>query len=703
MALIGKIREKSWLLITFIGIGLGGFIFMDMFSGQTSIFGSDQNTVGTFNGEKLDWNRFARTEQLLYGNSGGEVYSRRNALWNYFIEETLVQEESEALGLGVSEEEMNTLQFGDNARLSPIIQQRFADPNTRQVNREQLNNIKSQLDNNQMDPNLQAYWTHQEKEIVNERLKAKITGLATKALYTPNWMAEMIHAEQSQKADLAVVKIPFDEIDNADVPGLEDSDYQNYLNENKEKYMQDEETRKIEYATFTINASPQDSASYQKELADNMENLRSKSGVDLERFVSSQFGVLDKAYVKKEALSTSVADTIFGLPVGEVYGPYVDAGEYKIVKVMDKKVIPDSVRSRHILIRVDNPAQLAQATKTVDSLKTLIETQGAVFDTLALAFGSDGTATKGGDLDWAAPGRMVKPFNDLIFFEAEPGELHTVTTQFGVHLVEVTDKKFVNNNEGVQVAYVTKAIEPSEETQNAELRRVLELVSENPRLSDLATTVSGIDDVELEVSAPLKRNDFVVGQLGANNASRDIIRWAFRDGSVGEVSQDVYTYDTPLRYVVAGLKSIQSEGLPSVANIKEEIEQDVLNRKKAQMIKDKISGQDLAAIASSFNTQVDTAQNVALNTGFIPNLGSEPKVVAKAFQMDANQVTEPITGNNGVYIVKVLSKPAPAAAPTNLQAIKSTASSNLRGQLSFQIFQDLKKKAEIEDNRSRFY
>ena len=72
MALIGKIRKNSWLLIFLIGLGLGGFILMDMFSGQQSIFGSTQFTVGKVAGEKLDWNEFNRAESILYSNSGGD-------------------------------------------------------------------------------------------------------------------------------------------------------------------------------------------------------------------------------------------------------------------------------------------------------------------------------------------------------------------------------------------------------------------------------------------------------------------------------------------------------------------------------------------------------------------------------------------------------------------------------------------------------
>lgn len=702
MALIGQIRNNSWLLIVFIGLGLGGFIIMDMFSGQTSIFGSDQLVVGEFNGEKLDWNQFSRTEQLLYGNSGGDVYSRRNALWNYFVEETLVKEEAEALGLGVSKDELMDLQFGDNARLSPIITARFSDPSTRQVSREQLDNFKTQIENNEMDPNVRSYWAHQEKEVINERLKTKINALVSKALYTPNWMAEMIHKEQGQKADLAIVKIPFDEVDNGDV-AVEDADYSTYLSKNQEQYRQKEETRKLEFVVFTVEATEEDKTALRKELTDLQTEFNQKTAEDVDLFTTNNFGSYDPAYVKKSTLFAGIADTVMGLPIGSTYGPYEDGQNYKMVKVLDRKIIPDSVQSRHILLRIDNPVQLTQVQKTADSIKTVLESGQASFDSLALRFGTDGTRTEGGDLGFASPGRMVKEFNDLIFYNAEPNKIYTVQTQFGVHVVEVTNRKYINNDQGVQVAYLSRTIEPSEDTRNNEYGEALEFVGQNRTIEDLRKSVEGMDGVSVETSPSLKKNDFVLGSLGTGNSSREAIRWAFETAGLDEVSADIYTYDNPTRYVIVALKSIQEAGIPAVANIKDEIEQSVINVKKAEVIKGKISGQDLGAIAANFKTEVDTTKSLNFSASFIPNLGAEPKVLAKAFQLDANQVSEPIVGENGVYVVKVLNKIPPPAAPANLQQIKASAASSISQILTTGLYQALKDKADIEDNRSRFY
>ncbi len=712
MALIGKIRKNSWLLIVLIGLGLGGFIVMDMFSGQQSVFGSQQFNVGSVDGQKLDWNHFNRTEQLLYGNSGGEVFSRRNALWNYFVEEAIVQKEADLLGLGVSKSELLDLQFGNN--LSPIMTQRFQNPTTRQVDRQQLNQFKQIIEQDQINEAIQGgqlsstfpyFWAHQEKEIIKDRLQTKINEMVGQAMYTPTWMVEMVHADQNARINFNYVQIPFDEIDNSEIT-LEDSDYAAFLQENKALYMQDEETRKVEYTTFNVLPTAKDTAAIRTQIEKLIPAFEKSEDDSL--FVENNYGTIDAAFFTKEALSPEVADTLFSIPVGTVYGPYVDGNAFSAVKLLDRKMIPDSVRARHILLRAATQVEYIQAQQTVDSLKNLIEAGTHTFDSLALAFGSDGTRTQGGDLGYAYPGQMVKPFNDLLFFEAEEGELHPVFTEFGVHLVEVTGKKFVNNNEGVRVAYLNQSIVPSQETQDSIYESVLAFVGENRTRDQLIQSITENTELELETSAPLKMNDFFVGTLGAGQTSRDIIRWTF-DGatSVNDVSPEIYIFQDPVeyhnsKYIIASLKTIQKAGLPSVEYIKEEIEPEVIKKHKGEILKGKIQGQDLAAIAASFDTQVDTATNVTFNAGFIPNLGSEPKVVATAFNLGLNQVSKPIVGSNGVYVLMPTSEPAPST-PANVAQLRRQTSSNMQAQVSGRLMETIKKNTDIEDNRFRFY
>ncbi|MFK7934239.1 MAG: peptidylprolyl isomerase [Saprospiraceae bacterium] len=708
MALIGKIRNNSWLLIVLIGLGLGGFIFMDMFSGNKSVFGSQQFEVGNINGEKLDWNQFNRTEQILYGSSAGDVYNRRDVLWNYFVEQALVEDEAEAVGLGVSRDELLDLQFGDNSKLSPIMVSRFQDPNTRQVNRQQLNQFKTSIETGTgqvEDPQFRQFWAHQEKEIINERLKSKINGMVGKALYTPTFMVEMVHSDQNAQLDMAYVRIPFDEIDNGDV-ALTDADYTNYINENSALYETTEPTRQIEYAVFNVEPTEQDLTNLEAEVAKLVPDFSTTDNASA--FAERYLGSMDPAYVKKTVLSPAIADTVANMQVGSVYGPYKEGNAYKAIKLVDKKTVPDSVRSRHILLRAANQIELGQAQRTADSLITVLKSNTTSFDSLAAQFGTDGTASLGGDLKFAAPGQMVKPFNDLIFFEAEPGEVNTVITQFGVHVVEVTDRKYENNDTGYQVACLNKPMIRSEVTQNALYDEILQFVSKTNNIEELRAAVNSRDDVEMETSPLLSRNDYVVGSLGSNQSSRDLIRWAFESGtSEGDVSSSIYAYQDPVqyhnnKYVVAAMKSAQDAGMPSVASLKDQVEQQVINLKKATLITEQVAGKDLAAVAGQYATQIDTARNVTFDARQVTGMGNEPKVIAKAFSMEANQVSEPILGNNGVYLIKP-TRTAGATTPPNIAQVRQTTGSATRAQIGGLIFQDLKKTADITDNRSRFY
>jgi len=210
MALIGQIRKNSWLLILTIGLALAAFIIMDMSSGDKSIFGSSQNIAGTIEGEKVDWGEFNRAENILFANAGGDVFGRRASLWNYFVEDKLVRKEAEKMGLGVGREELLDLQFSpDNRKLSPLILQRYTNPSTGQIDRQQLTEIKTAIETrNITNPEFKSRWGYQEKEIIKTSLQSKLETLVSKAVYTPNWMAEMMYNNDEQKVDFQMRIVP---------------------------------------------------------------------------------------------------------------------------------------------------------------------------------------------------------------------------------------------------------------------------------------------------------------------------------------------------------------------------------------------------------------------------------------------------------------------------------------------------------------
>ena len=706
MALIGQIRKNSWLLILTIGLALAAFIIMDMSSGDKSIFGSSQNIAGTIDGEKVDWGEFNRAENILYANSGGDVFARRAGLWNYFVEDKVVRKEAEAMGLGVGKQELLDLQFSnDNRKLSPLILQRYSNPSTGQIDRQQLTEIKTAIENRTItNPDFKTRWGYQEKEIIKTSLQSKLETLVSKAIYTPGWMAEMMYNNDEQKVDFQYVKVPFDNIDDSKVT-LTDADYTSYMNDNQALFRQDEETRKIDYAVFEAKATAEDESKIRSELNALLPGFADASNDS--SFVENNFGTISGIYQKKSTLNNIYADTLFRVAPGTVVGPYKDGNAFVAIKVIDRKVVPDSVRSRHILIQGADQASFARGFQLLDSLKNLIETGAERFDSLAVKFSQGPSNVKGGDLGFAGPNAMVGPFNDLIFYQAEKNELNIIATQFGLHLVEVTDYKFLTNEEGVKIATLRQNIIPSEETISAVNYKVLEFVSNNTSVNDMVTAAQADPSIIIETSPPIKSSDYILGTLGSGQTSRDIIKWAFENASVGEVSSQVYTYQNSVdfydeKFVVAGLRAVQPAGMPSVDFVRGDIDTQVRNYKKGQMLMEEMKGKDLNAIASTYSGTVETATDLSFTSSAIPGAGAEPKVIASAFALTENQKSAPIIGNGGVYVVKPTRKTTVGSA-SNLIEVKKKTNTAMRNQVRGQIVEGLKNNAEITDNRSRVY
>ncbi len=711
MALIGKIRRNSWILILFIGLGLAAFIMMDMFS-QKGPGGGAPTDIASVNGQPIDYRKFNLAEQIRYRGAGGNTFGQRESLFSYFVEESLLKQEGKKLGLDVGREELMELQFGSN--LSPVIQNTFRGANG-QVDRNLLNSYKQQIEDRTLkdnNPVAYQYWFQQEEMIVKDRLQSKLTSMVSKGMYTPSWMAESLATERGQNLDFNYVKIPFSDIADSEVK-VSDADLSSYLNNNAGMYRADEEQRLVEYISFNVLPTREDSLAIRSDLGNMKSNFQSASNDST--FVVERSGVYPQTFSKKATLSASLAGQAYSMPVGTVIGPYVDGDSYKLAKVLDKRVIADSVKAQHILFSVDaaNPASMGPALARADSVLNLIVNEGQSFDKLAEQFSDDkSNSFKGGDLGFFAEGTMVPEFNNAVFYEMNPGQTKTVITQFGVHILKLNKEKILNNEPSVKVAYISRSIIPSEDTQARIEEKAQNFVNENTSIDALKALADSDPSLQIETSPALKANDYNVGTLGQDASSRELVRWAYAEKTdVGDLSPNIftYTYSNPRtfenfnsKFVVAALKKVQQAGIPTVDMVRSEIMPLVMNEKKAGLIKAAIAGQGMASIASKYDTQIDSLSAVSTSSAFIPGLGSEPKVLAAAQFLTENQVSAPIVGDNGVYILEVKSKTATGVTP-NVAQLKKEEASRLQTMARQNLMKSLRKSADIEDNRYNFF
>ena len=257
-------------------------------------------------------------------------------------------------------------------------------------------------------------------------------------------MAEKMNTDNNEMANIQYTVVPYTTVSDSAVK-ITDDQISEYIQAHQEQYKQ-EETRSIAYVAFSAAPVSADSANTLQQLL----NLKSEFDTtrDVATFIArngSDMAYLD-AFLPKSQIQQPKKDSIFALPKGRVFGPYLEGGSYVMAKKVDEKVMPDSVRARHILVATIDPKtgqpvmEDSVAKQKIDSIRLLIE-KGARFDSLAARLSDDeGSKASGGDLGYFASGRMVKEFNDFCF-DGKKGDKKIVKTQFGYHYIEITDQK----------------------------------------------------------------------------------------------------------------------------------------------------------------------------------------------------------------------------------------------------------------------
>ena len=708
MALIGRIRKNFWFVLLVLGLALAAFVIMDMVNAGNRGGLGPQQVVGEVAGQKIDYMDFQKVEQALFSNSQDNL-AAKSSVWNYLVERAIVDKQAESIGLGVTRDELMDLQFGTN--LSPVIQNTFRNPQTGQVDMQQLLNIKQTLEGGEeLSPTFRLSWSEQEKQIKKTAKQDKLTTMVSKAMFTPSFFVEASEKNNSATASFDYVKIAFDNISDSEVT-VTDADISEYIKENAAQYTAKEELRKIAYVVKDVLPTSADSALWREQVANLATQFgKNAAGQDSIWVINNQ-GQYSPIYATLSDLPEPLQAVAEGMENGEVYGPYLDNGAYFAVKLIDKRVYPDSVTVSHILrgVTAGDAAQTAAATTYLDSLERLVRSGSESISSLAATNSQDQSSmlNEGSLGTFPQASRISLEFSKKAF-EANKGDIYRISSTFGEHLVQVTDQIYNDRNDKYRYAYVRVPITPSENTQDIVFDDVQEIVDQARDIASLQTIVDSRNDLSLETAPAVRMNDFSFGPFGSGNTSRDIIKWAYdQDTEIGEVSPTIYTYTDEVnyfnsKYVIAVLKSVSAPGLAKPESVREEVEIAVTNWKKGKMLAEKVSGSDLSAIASQYGTSVESATDVRFSNSTIAGIGNEPKVLAAAFAQEQGSVSSPIRGNNGVYVIKTNSK-TDGAVSGNIPASRRTLTSSARSRAPFSLMSALKDIYKPEDNRYKFF
>lgn len=714
MAILGKIRERSLFLIIVIALALFSFVIGDVFT--RGGFGENQNSVGEINDENITREEFVNLVQLQSrraGNRNSQIQSV-NAAWDNLVREKIYKGQLEKSGIVLGEKDV----------LDEIIKQPFAQNNPLFKNEaglfdkekftEYIATIRDSQDENQQSMDQWLDWVKYEQDIKSNLEIRTYTNLITAGMGNTLKEAENYYVENNTSLDLEYVYSPYSSVMDSLVE-ITDDEIVTYIKSHPKDF-ETEATRDVSFVKFDIKATPEDEAAIKQQLATlindreefnkvskatmNVTGLLNTDNVENFFLENSSDNPLDLNFYPKSKLSKEVADSIFNLKVGQVYGPYKEGEFFKLSKLVDTKQLPDSVKSRHILLpyvgalRADASITRTEeeAKQTADSLLTILKRDKSKFEDFVTSFSSDrGSINNGGKYDWYPYAQMVPEFRDFTF-ENKVGDMDVVKSAFGYHIIEVEGQK--QPKKVVKVATFTRKIEPSEETENDIYQKAETFTSE---LSDSKDMLAVIKEKKLTIQPVigLKAMDERVSALGNQ---RPIVTWAFEKDTE---ENDIKRFDIENAYAVVILSKKNKKGLSSLYTSRLRVRPILNKQKKVEILRSRINGTDLSEIAKANNTIVNSSMAVTTSTPVLPGVGRDVDLIKALVYANKGQVLTGIEGVNGIFSVKIKDKRVPEKK-NNYNPSKEILGVKNDKRIAT-IYDVLKSKAEIKDNRAIFY
>lgn len=703
MAFIGTLRSKmgTWVVV-FVFVAITAFILGDLFSGNSNIMNWGRNTVGEIAGKEISYEEYQNTirerEASFFLSTGREAGERempglRQQAWDLLIARHAIETQYASVGVEVTSDEVWDMIQGKN--VDQGVREAFTNQETGQFEPARvvayLNQIKTMPEGSEP----RVRWELFQKDLKPSRERIKYEMLLLKSTYVTKAEAELQYHLQTDVAEVKYLYVPFYVMADS-AAQVSDSDLEAYYNKNKEKF-KTEQTRDLKYVSFPVVPSADDTAAVREDLTKALAEFRNSSEDSIYAATNTDG---QNPYTKYTVASLPTFIEKDSLVQGKVLGPFLNGEAYTVVKV--SKVFRDTVfaaRAKHILIKWDDTSDASKKVAKEKALTILKDLKGgADFTAKAREFGTDGTATRGGDVGWfTSIDNMAQPFKDAVFGTTKTGLLgNLVETEFGYHIIEVTESK---TNQAYTLAIVERFITPSDATTNEAFRKA----------ENFASDLSGIEDFEAKAKTEgvtvLEAKNVLAGdnRIGTLGDARQIVQWLFRDASEGKISQ---VYDLQDQNVVAVMTDEVEKGYKPLALVKTDITTAVRNEVKGKLIIQKLSEQKgtLEEVANAYGPDagVHTSSDLKLNSNSIPTVGFDPQAVGVAFSLDNGKRSKPFAGENGVVIIEMQNKTV-APAQQDYSIFKAQLEQGAENRGSMNIAEAIKEGSDIVDKRYKFF
>ncbi|WP_418499686.1 peptidylprolyl isomerase [Flagellimonas sp.] len=707
MAILENIRKRTTVLILIIGLALFAFVISGVFSSNNDFTGGKVgSSIAEVNGEGISIDEFRNKVETASRSYGPNFSSTQlvNMVYDQEVRKALLNQQFEDLGIDVESDQI--IEFVRTSGYAQIPD--FQDDNG--IFNEAV--FKSAIaDWRANDPLRYDAWLQDEKAIIEAAKERLYFNLIKGGVGATLSEGKFDYKLANDKVDIQYVRVPYSSIADSTIE-VSKSEIEKYINDHKKRFEQDK-ARDIRFVYFeekpsaedvngvkeAITALLDDTVEYSKETDSNDTIAGFRNTTDMIAFLDRHSDAkFDTIYKAKNDLPSVAADTLMAMGVGEIYGPYKDGDYYKISKVMDRKA-NGTVKASHILIAWEgaeraNPAITRTKEEAETRAKELLaeaKKEGTAFTALARDNSDGPSAPRGGDLGYFQEGVMADEFNDFCFGNPT-GTIGLVETQFGYHIIKVDDKQDV-----IQVATLTREIEPSEETINTLFTDATKF-----EMAALDAKAENFGDIARESNytvRPVNKIKEMDENLPGLGSQRSIVQWTFnKDTKVG----DIRRFNVNNGYAVVQLTKKYDKGLMAPEDASATALPEIRKERKAEQIMAANKGKAMDAIASSNNVTTSNASALTVKSPTLPGAGREPMVVGTAFALGEGQTSGLIKGETGVYMLKVTKKEQ-APNVENYSTYANSLRASTAAKVSGSVYNALKDKAEIEDNRATFY
>ena len=731
MAIIGKIRERSGLLVTMVGLGLVLFIFTPLFDGTIPWFSNQNANIGLFNNNEIDsksWGYY-EIENLASRNfpNANEDEIKFRA-WYQMISDTIYNIELGKLGIGVTSSELNEGILNSQDPLPSQFKEQFVENGVFNQERfgEEVFELRKRLQN-EPDPNyILNIKNNFEIPLQFDRKLSKYRSMLKYGLLGTIQEGKKLNFEDNTVANIDYIFVDYNLIPDS-VAEVNDEDRKDYFNGHRyeKKWKQDNDVAVYDYVVIKFEPSQEDIEYY----TSSMESLKTSfkntdddstfvaDNAESPMFIESQYGPRPSGIFSDQPYRGGRFSSFIDLQIdeaskGDVIGPFVHQDKVNLVKIYET-LEEEQAKVRHILITSKEGDKDDAANKRLaDSILYAVKRDSSKFTELVQKYSEDpGSVPNGGVYSWFPKGQMVPEFENFSF-EKRIGSAGVVRTNYGFHVIQVLGRKIGTQK---KIAIVDESIMASSSTQDFFYDSIAVNFYMN---ADSAGLRAAADDYGYEVRSsgdvPLtyfKNNNYkYLNRTSQNNLYGPvdlnrklfIAKWAF-NSEIGDIMEPDFISHNQI--VIAQLtEKIEGEN-DQFNNVKALMEPSVINKKKANyfITNNDISNRtNLDSLASSlgYPLQTNSVKYSDINIGNNQNNLPEPKVIANIFSLAPDAISPIIEGKQGMYIIKLNSLNNASLNSEKVDEKSKKIENEYRNQIDQGYYSSLLKAYQVEDKRA---